>query len=64
MASRENERAAYKGRRMQDKEWWKPLARLPTRVRIEGRVLAKKLVAFYRGSLSSKDAPFDDADLM
>ena len=44
MSSRTNERAAYKARRAQDKEWWKPLARLPERMRVEGRRLRRRLL--------------------
>lgn len=43
MSSRGNERAAYKSRRAQDKEWWKPLDRLPERMRVQGRRLVKRI---------------------
>lgn len=41
---RRHERAAFKARRARDKEWWKPLACLPERVRIEGRRLVRWIV--------------------
>jgi hypothetical protein len=41
MSSRKNERAEYKAIRGWDKEWWKPLARLPDRVRREGRRIGR-----------------------
>lgn len=40
MSSRRNERAEYKSRRAQDKEWWKPLSLLPEKVRLAGRRLS------------------------
>jgi hypothetical protein len=40
---RRNERAAFKGERARDREWWKPLALLPERIRIHGRRLSRLL---------------------
>jgi hypothetical protein len=43
MSSRVNERAEYKSRRAQDKEWWKPLAMMPDRVRRYWRTVTRKI---------------------
>lgn len=55
MSSRRNERAAYKSFRAQDKEWWKPLALLPDRVRRSGKQLARRLMKMLRAGSAEQE---------